>query len=111
MAQHFFTGGMMPSDDLLLYFQRDLRVREHWRFSGAEYQKTAEAWLCNLDHHRQEIFQLFSKAYATGTNKIQRNAEALRWLVRWRVFFMAYAELWGFCKESKWIVAHYLFSK
>jgi cyclopropane-fatty-acyl-phospholipid synthase len=111
MAQYFFTGGMMPSDDLLLYFQRDLHVLEHWRFSGVEYQKTAEAWLCNLDQHREEIFQLFCKTYGTSTSEIERRAEALRWLMRWRVFFMACSELWGFRKGSEWIVAHYLFSK
>jgi len=76
MAQHFFTGGIMPSDDLLLYFQDHVRIREHWRLAGTHYQRTAEAWLANMDRHRAEILALFRKTYAEG--------QSLRWWVRWR---------------------------
>jgi len=101
MAQHFFTGGVMPSDDLLLYFQKDFLIREHWRLSGAHYQKTSEAWLERLDLHRKEVLDLFAAVYG--------KSEAKRWLVRWRVFFMACAELFGFAGGNEWIVSHYLF--
>jgi cyclopropane-fatty-acyl-phospholipid synthase len=111
MAKYFFTGGIMPSDDLLLYFQRDLRIREHWQVNGGHYQKTAEAWLSNLDNHRAEILRLFSHSYGSALGGKQAGKEALRWLVRWRIFLLACAELWGYGNGEEWIVSHYSFSK
>jgi cyclopropane-fatty-acyl-phospholipid synthase len=103
MARHFFTGGQMPSDGLLLYFQNHVKIRNHWVVSGQHYQKTAEAWLVNLDRRRGELLKLFGGVY--GKN------EALKWLVRWRIFFIACAELWGYQGGGDWIVSHYLFER
>jgi cyclopropane-fatty-acyl-phospholipid synthase len=111
MAQHFFTGGVMPSDDLLLYFQRDLTLGEHWQISGTHYQETSEVWLANTDAHRAEILALFEETYASGLTGSARKAEARKWLERWRAFFMACAELWGYDGGKEWIVSHYLFQK
>ena len=103
MARHFFTGGIMPSDHLLLYFQRDLAIREHWRVSGTHYQKTSEAWLANMDRHRALVMPVISATYG--------ERQARRWWVYWRVFFMSCAELFGYRGGEEWLVSHYLFER
>jgi cyclopropane-fatty-acyl-phospholipid synthase len=102
MSRHFFSGGMMPSDDLALRCQDDLRVLEQWRWDGTHYQRTAEAWLRNMDGRRNMLFPLFRKTYGDG-------AEV--WWTRWRLFFMAVAELFGFENGQRWWVSHYLFER
>jgi cyclopropane-fatty-acyl-phospholipid synthase len=112
MSQYFFTGGIMPSDDLLLYFQDDVTIREHWQVSGLHYAKTAEAWLSNMDRHRTEILPQFEQTYGGSDSGLSdRRKEALKWLVYWRVFFMACAELWAHNRGQEWFVSHYLFEK
>jgi cyclopropane-fatty-acyl-phospholipid synthase len=103
MAKYFFTGGLMPSDDLLLHFQHDVELLEHWHVDGRHYQKTSEAWLANMDTHRLRILPILSQTYGAEAS--------LRWWVYWRVFFMACSELWGYADGREWFVSHYLFAR
>jgi cyclopropane-fatty-acyl-phospholipid synthase len=103
MGQYFFTGGIMPSDELLLHFARDLHVVRRWRWSGVHYQRTAEAWLENLDQGRDALLPVLSDVYG--------GQEAERWFVRWRVFFLACSELFGFHNGQEWWISHYLLSQ
>lgn len=103
MARYFFTGGTMPSDDLLLYFQRDLTIINHWRVSGTHYEHTLNAWLSRLDDQRERVMEITRNTYG--------RAQALRWLVYWRLFFMGCADVFGVCKGHEYFVSHLLFEK
>lgn len=102
MSKYFFSGGMMPSEDLALHCQDDLRILHRWRWDGTHYQRTSEAWLDNMDRHRAELMPLFAETYGE---------DAAIWWTRWRLFFMSVAELFGFEEGQRWCVSHYLFEK
>jgi cyclopropane-fatty-acyl-phospholipid synthase len=95
IARRFFTGGTMPSDDLLPRFDDDLSLEAHWRVSGLHYARTAEAWLERLDDARDEVERVVGPRSAAN----------------WRVFFLACAELWGYRGGAEWLVSHYRFAK
>ncbi len=103
MSRHFFSGGIMPSNDLPLYFQDDLKIVERWRWNGTHYARTANAWLARMDERRHLIMPVFRDTYGT--------AQAHTWFVRWRIFFMACAELFDFNGGDEWYVGHYLFER
>ena len=103
MSKHFFSGGMMPSDDLALHCQDDLRLRERWRWDGTHYARTAEAWLHRMDDGRDALLPLFEQTYG--------QEQAGVWWMRWRLFFMSVAELFGYDHGQQWWVSHYLFDK
>jgi len=103
MSKYFFTGGIMPSDHLLLYFPNHFHIEKHWRVSGMHYSKTSEAWLKNIDANKPAIMDVMKNVYG--------EQQAIRWWVYWRIFFMACAELWGYSNGNEWMVSHYLLQK
>jgi cyclopropane-fatty-acyl-phospholipid synthase len=103
MARHFFTGGLMPSAALLPAFGGPFALAEQWEVPGTHYQKTSEAWLRQLDASREPVVALFENVYGQGQGRF--------WLERWRIFFMACAELFGAAGGEEWRVQHYLFGR
>ena len=93
----------MPSDDLPLRFQQDLQLVNQWRWNGGHYEKTANAWLENMDANKAEVMKIMSSTYS--------HEDAGKWFMRWRIFFMACAELFGHADGREWYVSHYLFER
>ncbi len=103
MSRYFFSGGMMPSDDLPLHFQEHLNLHRQWRWQGEHYEKTSNAWLQNMDDNKDSLWPLIEIAYGAD--------QAQKWWMRWRMFFMACAELFAYNNGQEWYVSHYLFGK
>jgi len=103
MAQTFFSGGTMPSDDLLLHFQRDLCIVDHWRLGGLHYARTLRAWLEKMDRNQSAVRKVLEAAYGA--------AETSRRVVDWRLFFIACEETWALRQGREYMVSHYLFDR
>lgn len=103
LRRYFLTGGIMPSDDLLLRCQGELRLERRWHLNGRHQRRTCETWLANQDHYREEILDLFRRAYGAE--------QAARWFQRWRVFFISCAELFGYGDGREWGISQYRFDK
>ena len=103
MGRYFFTGGLMPSEDLLLKFQKNLSLDKQWRWNGRHYKQTSNTWLKNMDKEKNNILPILEQVYGRNERNI--------WFQRWRIFFMACAELFGYNSGNQWLVAHYLFKK
>ncbi|RKO93677.1 S-adenosyl-L-methionine-dependent methyltransferase [Blyttiomyces helicus] len=104
MAKYFFTGGTMPSEELLLWFQDDLVVKDRWTVNGKNYGQTSEEWLKRMDANKAQIMPIFTKAYGGAR-------EANIWFQRWRVFYLSVAELFNYNDGQEWVVSHMLFSR
>lgn len=101
MGRHFFTGGVMPSHDLLVRAQDSMELVESWQINGTNYALTADAWLENMDRNRAKILPILAAHYGEGQEKL--------WFQRWRMFFIACRELFGFDDGKEWGVSHYVF--
>lgn len=103
MADNFFTGGLMPSVDLLLHFQDDLAVVDQWCLDGTHYQRTSEAWLSRLDAGRDQALEILAAVHGEDG--------AVRAFANWRLFFLAVAEIYGFAGGQEWMISHHLLRK
>lgn len=99
IAQHFFTGGIMPSHGLMRHFPDCFEVERDWRWSGLHYRKTAMDWLVRFDANREQIDPVLHAIYG---------ADAALWRRRWRLFYLATAGLFGHAGGEEWGVSHYL---
>ncbi len=102
MGKYFFTGGLMPSADTLLHFSEQLSIEQRWLVPGRHYAQTANHWLENQDKRSEQVMAILRNAYGVEHAKL--------WAQRWRMFWMACAELFAFNNGNEWMVAHYLFS-
>jgi cyclopropane-fatty-acyl-phospholipid synthase len=102
MAHYFFTGGIMPSVELLPKAAKGFNLVDQWMVNGVHYSKTLEAWLKKQDRHEKLIKEQFQKTYGKDTPL---------WIQRWRIFYLACSELFAFKQGEEWFVMHYLFSK
>ena len=102
MSKYFFSGGLMPAASTFLHFQDHLQLEQHWQWSGTAYERTANAWLENMDRNVNMLKPVFEKTYGK---------DAAAWWQRWRIFFMACAELFGYEKGQEWVIGHFLFNK
>ena len=98
MSQYFFSGGMMPSHDLVDHLDVPFEVDQRWAVNGTHYARTSEHWLDNMDARKKEVMAVLRETYGPD--------EAARWFQRWRVFFLACAELFAWDDGNEWIVSH-----
>jgi cyclopropane-fatty-acyl-phospholipid synthase len=103
MGQYFFSGGMMPSFDLPTQIESPVELAQQWWWPGSHYEKTANAWLSNMDRHRGTLWPVLVETYGADAARM--------WWARWRIFFMACAELFGYRQGTEWGVGHYRFRR
>lgn len=103
MSQYFFTGGLMPAENLLRRFAKHLVIDQQWSVPGDHYARTLRAWLDLMDERKATVLPILTRVYG--------QKQGLLWFQRWRVFFMACEELFAYNKGREWYVTHMLFSK
>lgn len=103
ITRYFFSGGTMPSANLLLYFQDDVSVVNHWLVNGMHYSRTSEEWLLRMDKNWNAVRSIMESTYGKDS--------ATKWTAYWRTFFISVAELFAYNNGEEWMVAHFLFKK
>ena len=103
MSEYFFSGGMMPSLDLAPRVATALELDQQWTISGEHYRKTSDAWLSNMAAHRTRLMAILETTYGKHQTRL--------WWHRWRIFFLACSELFGYAQGEVWPIGHYRFRK
>jgi cyclopropane-fatty-acyl-phospholipid synthase len=103
MTRHFFSGGIMPCAELPMRFPQHLKIEQRWAWNGKHYARTCRAWLRLIDERKELVMPILKDTYG--------DADASRWFMRWRIFFMACEELFNFHNGDEWFVSHYRFAK
>ncbi len=98
IAQHFFTGGIMPSHGLIRHVADVFELEADWRWNGTHYARTARDWLSNFDRQEAAASAVLREVYGD---------QAALWKRRWRLFFLATAGLFGHAGGEEWGVSHY----
>jgi len=101
-SERFFTAGTMPSHDLLLFFQENMRLESRWGMNGEHYARTLGGWLERLDARQDEALAILETVY--GRKKAKRA------LGTWRLFLISTEQIWRWNNGEDWMVSHYLFS-
>jgi cyclopropane-fatty-acyl-phospholipid synthase len=102
MGKYFFSGGMMPDQQLLVRAATQLQLEQQWIWDGRHYQRTSNHWVERLEQNRDEIESILEAVYGAGQQQ--------RWFYRWKMFFLACAELFGLAEGQEWYVSHYRFA-
>lgn len=104
MSKYFFTGGIMPSVELLPTAALGiLEEEQRWSVNGQHYSRTLEAWLAKQDSHAERVHEIFLSCYGKKDVRL--------WAQRWRIFYMACSELFAYNKGEEWPVTHYRFAQ
>jgi cyclopropane-fatty-acyl-phospholipid synthase len=98
MSKYFFTGGQMPSFDLIDHLDSPFQIDERWEVSGNHYARTSEDWVEGLERNREKVMPVLEETYGAK--------DAGKWFQRWRVFFLACAELFAYDGGKEWVVCH-----
>jgi cyclopropane-fatty-acyl-phospholipid synthase len=94
---------MMPAEQLLPLCNEHLVTEHMWRINGTHYARTLRGWLKKIDQNRKAAHAILERDLEKQNARLQFG--------RWRIFFMACEELFGFNGGNEWYVGHYRLKK
>ncbi|KAF5178224.1 Pavine n-methyltransferase [Thalictrum thalictroides] len=105
-TEYIFPSGtlVMSSSSILLYFQEDVSIVNHWTLSGKHPSLGFKQWLKRLDDNIDEVKEIFESFYGS-------KEKAMKFITYWRVFCIAHAELYATNNGEEWMLSQVLFKK